>query len=45
MDETRVKRWYENGIWTEEMVRLAVKKGALTLEQYKAITGKSYIKR
>lgn len=45
MDETRVKRWYENSIWTEEMVRLAVKKGALTLAQYKNITGKNYIKR
>lgn len=42
MDVTRIKRWYESGLWTDKMVRTAVAKKKLTPEQYKEITGKSY---
>lgn len=42
MDESKVKRWYENGLWTEKMVKNAVKKGKLTVEQYERITGKEF---
>lgn len=37
-----VKRNYERGLWTKEMVKTAVKKGAITKEQYKEITGEDY---
>lgn len=26
----RIKKWFEQGLWTEQMVRNAVKKGVLT---------------
>ena len=42
MDEVKVKRWYENGLWTEKMVRNAVVKKKLTPEQYERITGNKY---
>lgn len=29
----RIKKWYEQGLWTEQMVRNAVTKGVLTEEQ------------
>jgi uncharacterized XkdX family phage protein len=35
----RIKKWYNQGLWTAEMVRNAVKKGVITEEQYKEITG------
>ena len=39
----KVKRWYELGLWNEVRVKNAVKKGALTSEEFKAITGKDYL--
>ena len=42
MDVARVKHWYDNGLWTDKMVRNAVAKKKLTPEQYKEITGKPY---
>lgn len=29
----RIKKWYEQGLWTEQMVRNAVTKGVLTEAQ------------
>lgn len=29
----RIKKWYEQGLWTEQMVRNAVMKGVLTEAQ------------
>lgn len=37
-----VKRNYERGLWNVQMVRLAVKKGVITREQFKEITGQEY---
>ena len=37
----RIKRWYPK-LWSEQMVRNAVKKGAITVEQFAEITGKEY---
>lgn len=33
----RIKKWYEQGLWTEQMVRNAVKKGVLTEAQAKEV--------
>lgn len=37
-----IKSNYEKGLWTKQMVRLAVRKGIITQEQYKEITGEDY---
>ena len=37
-----VKRYYDLGYWTIQMVRNAVVKGWITPEQYKQITGEDY---
>ena len=37
-----IKRNFDQGLWTAQMVRLAVRKGAITKEQFKEITGKDY---
>lgn len=37
-----VKRNYERGLWNVQMVRLAVKKGVITREQFKEITKQEY---
>ena len=33
----KIKKWYKQGLWTEEMVLDAVKKGIITEEQAKEI--------
>ena len=38
----KITKWYKQGLWTDEMVRNAVKKSVITYEQYKDITGKDY---
>ena len=38
----KVKKYYELGLWTEQRVRDAVTKNAITAEEFKAITGKDY---
>jgi hypothetical protein len=35
-----IKRNYELGLWSIQMVRLALEKGIITHEQFKEITGK-----
>lgn len=37
-----VKRNFDRGLWTANMVRLAVRKGVITKEQFKEITGQDY---
>jgi uncharacterized XkdX family phage protein len=34
-----IKHNYERGLWSIQMVRTAVKKGVITAEQFKEITG------
>jgi uncharacterized XkdX family phage protein len=38
----KIKRWFNQGLWTAEMVRNAVEKGVITAEQFKEITGGDY---
>lgn len=42
MNFEAIKRNYERGLWNKAMVRLAVRKGVLTPEQYQEITGEAY---
>ena len=39
----KVKEYYERGLWSEQRVRDAVAKNAITAEEFKAITGKDYL--
>ena len=38
----RIKYYFKAGLWNEEMVKMAVKKGVITKEQFKEITGQEY---
>ena len=38
----KVKRYYEKGYWTIDMVRNAVIKGWITAAQFEEITGEAY---
>lgn len=42
MNYNRVKYYYEAGLWSKSMVRMAVRKGIITKEQYSEITGEAY---
>lgn len=42
MNYETIKKNFERGLWTVAMVRVAVKKGVITREQFKEITGKEY---
>ena len=42
MSYERVKYYYEAGLWNKAMVKMAVKKGVITKEQYTEITGEVY---
>ena len=42
MNYETVKKNFERGLWNVAMVRVAVKKGVITREQFKEITGKDY---
>ncbi len=37
-----IKRNFDRGLWTAAMVKVAVRKGVITPEQYRDITGKDY---
>ena len=39
----RIKRFYDAGLWTKEMVADAVVFGRITPEQYEQITGEPYV--
>ena len=38
----RIAKWYSMGLWTDEMVRDAVTRFILSIEDYTEITGKEY---
>ena len=38
----KIKRWYQQGLWTKHMVAQAVEKGMITAAQYEDITGEAY---
>lgn len=38
----KIKKWYEDGLWTKAMVTNAVVKGKITAEQYEIIVGEPY---
>ena len=42
MDYETIKRNYERGLWPKSLVRMAVRKGLITAEQYKEIVGEDY---
>ncbi|AEE95799.1 XkdX family protein [Mahella australiensis] len=37
-----IKKNYERGLWSKQMVATAVRKGVITAEQYREITGEDY---
>ena len=37
-----IKRNYEKGLWNKNLVRMAVRQGFITQDQYKEITGEDY---
>lgn len=38
-----IKYYFQNKLWTVEMVKMAVRKGIITKEQFKEITKEKYI--
>ena len=42
MNYELIKRNYDRGLWTVLMMKMAVRKGLITAEQYKEITGQEY---
>lgn len=42
MNYDEVKSNYDKGLWNKVLVKMAVKKGIITREQYKEITGEDY---
>lgn len=42
MNFDTVKKNYEKGLWSKAMVKVSVKKGVITKEQYKEIVGEEY---
>lgn len=38
----RIKRFYDAGLWTKEMVKDGVRMNRITVEQYKEITGEQH---
>ena len=42
MSYEMIKQNYDRGLWSKPMVRMAVRKGIITEEQYTEITGEQY---
>nr|DAN12838.1 MAG TPA: hypothetical protein [Caudoviricetes sp.] len=42
MNYQTIKLNFERGLWNIAMVKMAVRKGVITKEQFKEITGKQY---
>ena len=38
----RIKRFYDRGLWTKEMVAEAVEYGKIIAQEYEEITGEAY---
>ena len=41
INKEKISKWYPK-LWTLEMVKNAVKKGVITADEFKDITGKEY---
>ena len=39
---SKVKKWFDMGMWNIEVVKNAVKKGWITKDEFKEITGEEY---
>ena len=42
MNFERIKKNYDTQLWSKEMVKIAVKKGVISKEQYYFIVGEDY---
>jgi len=42
MNFETIKKNFERGLWSRQMVKMAVRKGIITKEQYAEITGEAY---
>lgn len=42
MDFDTIKNNYDKGLWNLTLVKIAVRKGLITKEQFKKITGRDY---
>ena len=42
MNFETIKKNFERGLWSRQMVKMAVRKGIITKEQYAEITGEVY---
>ena len=42
MNFNMIKRNFDKGLWSKQMVKMAVRKGVITKEQYKEITNEEY---
>ena len=42
MNFATIKKNYDRGLWSIAMVKMAVRKGVITKEQYAEITGEEY---
>ena len=42
MNFETIKRNFERGLWNKTMVKMAVRKGVISKEQYKQIVGEDY---
>lgn len=42
MNYEMIKHNFDRGLWSKPMVKVAVRKGVITKEQYADITGESY---
>ena len=42
MNFETIKKNFERGLWNAAMVKMAVRKGVITREQYRDITGEAY---
>lgn len=38
----KIKKWYDQGLWTKRMVADAVRKGKITAAEYEEITGEAF---
>lgn len=43
LDKAKIQGYYNDKLWTKEMVKNAVLKGKITELEYKEITGEDYI--
>lgn len=42
MNFETIKKNFERGLWNKQMVKMAVRKGVITKDQYEEITGETY---